>query len=134
MTIVQGSLLALDINKARLELVRKAAVSQGLDHMIRVEATSLQDYVGRRGSTDITGSPAVQAFDRVLLDAPCSGTGVLAKRADLRWRRTAGQLRELVGLQVRGCARFCRQCPPASHALRGSPAADWGGRTGRGGI
>lgn len=36
---------------------------------------------------------------QVLVDAPCSGTGVLAKRADLRWRRTPEQLEELVALQ-----------------------------------
>lgn len=98
---LQGSLLALDINEARLELVRKAALSQGLDHMIRTQATSLQDYLASSGSVDVTGAPAVQLFDRVLLDAPCSGTGVLGKRADLRWRRTPEQLQELIDLQVR---------------------------------
>ncbi|KAL4439840.1 hypothetical protein ABPG75_002841 [Micractinium tetrahymenae] len=39
-------------------------------------------------------------FDRVLVDAPCSGTGVLAKRADLRWRRTPQQVEQLVALQA----------------------------------
>lgn len=38
-------------------------------------------------------------FDRVLLDAPCSGTGVLAKRADLRWRRTPEEVEQMAGLQ-----------------------------------
>ncbi|GIL72703.1 hypothetical protein Vretifemale_3009, partial [Volvox reticuliferus] len=38
-------------------------------------------------------------YDKVLLDAPCTGTGVLAKRADLRWRRTPEQLQELITLQ-----------------------------------
>ena len=42
-------------------------------------------------------------YDRVLLDAPCTGTGVLAKRADLRWRRTPEDLADLVHLQVQGC-------------------------------
>ena len=39
--------------------------------------------------------------------APCSGTGVLAKRADLRWRRDENQLRELIGVQSRllDCAK-----------------------------
>ncbi|KAL4519360.1 hypothetical protein Ndes2526A_g00448 [Nannochloris sp. 'desiccata'] len=38
-------------------------------------------------------------FDRVLVDAPCSGTGVLAKRADLRWRRQPEDLAVLCTLQ-----------------------------------
>lgn len=40
-------------------------------------------------------------FDRVLVDAPCAGLGVLAKRADLRWRRSLSDLVELTELQVR---------------------------------
>jgi hypothetical protein len=43
---------------------------------------------------------AVQ-FDRVLVDAPCSGTGVLGKRSDLRWHRRPSDVAELVQLQVR---------------------------------
>ena len=35
----------------------------------------------------------------MLLDAPCSGTGVLSKRADLRWRRTLDDLETLAALQ-----------------------------------
>jgi 16S rRNA (cytosine967-C5)-methyltransferase len=30
--------------------------------------------------------PELEGFDRVLVDAPCSGLGVLARRPDLRWR------------------------------------------------
>src|SRR5690606_7570329 len=42
---------------------------------------------------------AVGTFDRVLLDAPCSGTGVLARRADLRWNRSEADMTDLVRLQ-----------------------------------
>jgi len=38
--------------------------------------------------------------DRVLVDAPCSGLGVLAKRADLRWKRKEKDLAELAELQA----------------------------------
>ena len=37
----------------------------------------------------------------MLVDAPCTGSGVLAKRVDLRWRRTPEDLEELVALQSR---------------------------------
>jgi len=36
----------------------------------------------------------------VLLDAPCSGTGVLSKRADLRWRRTEEDIVKAAELQT----------------------------------
>ena len=40
-------------------------------------------------------------YDVVLLDAPCSGLGTLASRPDLRWRRRAGDVARLAGLQRR---------------------------------
>ncbi|CAA9237441.1 MAG: 16S rRNA (cytosine(967)-C(5))-methyltransferase [uncultured Acidimicrobiales bacterium] len=40
------------------------------------------------------------AFDRVLLDAPCSGLGVLRRRADARWRVQASDVEDLVALQL----------------------------------
>ena len=40
-------------------------------------------------------------FDRILVDAPCSGTGTLARHPEIRWRLEAGQLAEFHRLQVR---------------------------------
>ncbi len=39
-------------------------------------------------------------FDRVLVDAPCSGLGVLGRRADARWRKGPEVLREMASLQL----------------------------------
>jgi 16S rRNA (cytosine967-C5)-methyltransferase len=41
-----------------------------------------------------------ESFDRVLVDAPCSGLGVLRRRADARWRKTESLLVEMVELQA----------------------------------
>lgn len=38
--------------------------------------------------------------DRVLVDAPCSGLGTIARRPDLRWRRTAEDIGRLRGAQL----------------------------------
>jgi 16S rRNA (cytosine967-C5)-methyltransferase len=40
-------------------------------------------------------------FDRVLVDAPCSGLGVLRRRPDARWRVQPGDIPRLAGLQRR---------------------------------
>ena len=40
------------------------------------------------------------SFDRVLVDAPCSGLGALRRRPESRWRRTAADLDDLVPLQA----------------------------------
>lgn len=50
------------------------------------------------GAEDLNAGKA--AFDRVLVDAPCSGTGVLAKRADLRWQRLPEDIAQMARLQV----------------------------------
>jgi len=59
----------------------------------RVGASSVATFVGdaRR--------PPLRVVDRVLVDAPCSGLGVLRRRPDARWRITAGAVDQLAGLQ-----------------------------------
>jgi 16S rRNA (cytosine967-C5)-methyltransferase len=45
--------------------------------------------------------PFRENFDRILVDAPCSGTGTLARHPEIRWRLRAEQLAEFRQLQVR---------------------------------
>ena len=84
-----GRVLAFDVHPKRTELIRRAALQQGLTSIV-AEALDLRQVSERY--------PELQA-DRVLLDVPCSGLGVLAKRADLRWHRRPEELDELVRLQ-----------------------------------
>ncbi|BDA44184.1 Ribosomal RNA small subunit methyltransferase B [Coccomyxa sp. Obi] len=74
----KGHLVAMDANARRLKGLPGTAAQQGVP----------ADFL-RVGAADVRDLPAQQhaPFDRVLLDVPCSGLGVLAKRADLRWRR-----------------------------------------------
>ncbi len=82
----RGEVVALDVHEGRLRLVERGARELGLASI----ATHREDLRAYRPE-----SP----FDRVLLDAPCSGFGVMAKRADLRWNRSPEDLSELAGLQ-----------------------------------
>jgi len=44
-------------------------------------------------AADALHPPFARPFDAVLLDAPCSGLGTLARHPDIRWRSSAGELR-----------------------------------------
>jgi len=84
----EGSIAAVDVHRGRLRLVERAARAQGVRIVRAVHADARQlDGTWRA------------AADRVLIDAPCSGLGVLSKRADLRWRRKPEDLADLSALQ-----------------------------------
>lgn len=81
----EGSVTAVDISAERLEKLAESALNY------RAENIKIMRGDVREISLKVT--------DGVLLDAPCTGTGVLSKRADLRWRRTEQDLADLVQLQ-----------------------------------
>ncbi|MCW9707251.1 16S rRNA (cytosine(967)-C(5))-methyltransferase RsmB [Fodinibius salsisoli] len=83
----EGSILAVDISSERLDKLAESALSYHAEN-IRV----------RRA--DVTELELDEA-DAVLLDAPCTGTGVLSKRADLRWRRDQEGLDNAVEQQAK---------------------------------
>jgi 16S rRNA (cytosine967-C5)-methyltransferase len=97
----QGRVLAFDIHEGRLQMVQDAARDQGID-IVETAAGDLRDLV------QVAVPPQA---DRVLVDAPCSGLGVLAKRADLRWNRSPEQIDDLATLQdelLDAAAQFVR--------------------------
>ena len=51
--------------------------------------------------SDAQRLPFAGTIDTLLIDAPCSGLGTLRREPDVRWRRTAADLPELVGVQRR---------------------------------
>lgn len=81
----EAEILAVDISADRLEKLAESALSFGAEN-IKI----------RRGDVLELSLPLA---DAVLLDAPCTGTGVLSKRADLRWRRDEEGLKKAVELQ-----------------------------------
>ncbi|MCG8371974.1 MAG: methyltransferase domain-containing protein, partial [Balneolales bacterium] len=85
LTEAKSDILAVDISGERLEKLAESALSFGAEN-IKI----------RRGDVLELSLPLT---DAVLLDAPCTGTGVLSKRADLRWRRDEKGLQKAVELQ-----------------------------------
>lgn len=80
-----GELVSIDRYETRLNLVKNSAQRLGVSvaHFLVADATSVQ----------------LPPADRVLVDAPCSGLGVLAKKPDAKWRREPDDIRDLMKLQ-----------------------------------
>jgi 16S rRNA (cytosine967-C5)-methyltransferase len=87
----QGAdLVANEVSEHRTELVRqslRAAMVKARDHG--------RELVVRSGDGREVGEDEPQTYDRVLVDAPCTGLGALRRRPEARWRRQPG---DLVGL------------------------------------
>jgi 16S rRNA (cytosine967-C5)-methyltransferase len=75
-TMLAGAVDAVEIDEDRADALRRTAARLGADG-VRVAHAD-----GRALPPELTG------YDRALVDAPCSGLGVLASRPDLRWRAT----------------------------------------------
>lgn len=82
----QGKIAACDISEERLKLIQENCSRLGV---ITVE-TALPSTVNLQSST----------FNRVLVDAPCSNTGVMRRRVDLRWRISPAEISRLRQTQL----------------------------------
>ncbi|WKE65694.1 16S rRNA (cytosine(967)-C(5))-methyltransferase RsmB [Gallaecimonas kandeliae] len=80
---------ALDVSESRLVRVRENLDRLGFEARLVTADASQQDWWDG------------QAFDRILLDAPCSATGVIRRHPDIRWLRRDNDIRELATLQAR---------------------------------
>jgi 16S rRNA (cytosine967-C5)-methyltransferase len=73
-TMLRGEVVAVEVNEGRARELEENVRRLGAGHVRVVRAD------GRDLPAELAG------FDRALVDAPCSGLGVLASRPDLRWR------------------------------------------------
>ena len=84
----RGSVIASDVRTRRIDLLADTARRSGAQniHVVQADAGS--------------GLPFLAPFDRVLLDAPCSGLGTLRRDPDIKWRRTEDELAGLAQGQI----------------------------------
>ena len=87
----RGEIWAVDRSEARLRRVGINAERLGLTAIQRLSADAT-DLANLRPEW-------IGSFDRILLDAPCSGLGTLNRHADARWRMENGAIDSLVALQ-----------------------------------
>jgi 16S rRNA (cytosine967-C5)-methyltransferase len=97
----KAAVTAVEVDEARAHALRANLARLGADAVEVVRADALE----LPADWDAT-------FDAVMLDAPCSGLGTLASRADLRWRRSAEDVPRLAALQTRLLARAAALVKP----------------------
>ena len=81
-----GEIVALDRFDSRLKVLQKNLDRLKVSNVktITIDANEYNDEVG---------------FDRVLVDAPCSGLGTLTKKPDIKWKRDLSDIRNIVNIQ-----------------------------------
>ena len=89
----EGKIIACDISEERLKLIRENCDRLGVTcvQFVGVQALACAPDTLKR---------ELQQFDRILVDAPCSNTGVLRRRVDLRWRISAVEISRLQKAQL----------------------------------
>jgi 16S rRNA (cytosine967-C5)-methyltransferase len=88
----KGRLLALDTDGKKLEELRRRARRAGLTNVTARPVTA--------EGTTLPAEARVGGWDRVLVDAPCSGTGTLRRNPEARWRLTPQIVRSFPARQL----------------------------------
>jgi 16S rRNA (cytosine967-C5)-methyltransferase len=87
----QGSVVALDIETEKLTQLESQMARLGVSNV-----TTL-----RRNLEDTTDEHTGQTFDRILMDAPCTGLGVLRRNPDAKWNRSKKDLKRFAQKQLK---------------------------------
>jgi len=105
----QGRIVAQDVSDERLKWIQENCARLGVTCVETVLPSALNSLPGQSGAT--TGQPST-CFDRVLVDAPCSNTGVMRRRVDLRWRIQPEEIERLRAAQLDLLKRAATQLKP----------------------
>lgn len=107
LTANQAEIVAVDKTPQRVELIEQGARRLGCSNISAHvwDMTAAADFL------------PPESFDRLLLDAPCSGIGVLRRNPEGRWNKTAADLRQLARLQQRLLAQMATLVRPGGLLL-----------------
>ncbi|MEJ0091287.1 MAG: 16S rRNA (cytosine(967)-C(5))-methyltransferase RsmB [Limisphaerales bacterium] len=83
----QGRIVARDVSEDRLKLIK--------ENCTRLGVTCVEMVI----SSTLNSQPST-TFDRILIDAPCSNSGVMCRRLDLRWRIQPEEIERLRTIQL----------------------------------
>ena len=97
----KGEIIAWDIHEHRVELVKEAAIRLGID-IIKTETKDASIYEEKY----------FEYFDKILLDVPCLGLGVLKRKPDIKWHRKPEDIKQIIQIQkgiIQNCSRFLKK-------------------------
>lgn len=83
-----GQIIACELYENRLKLVEETAKRLG----VTIINTKCQDAA-------ILENSFIEKFDRVIVDAPCSGLGVIRRKPDIKWTKQENDIQEIVKIQ-----------------------------------
>lgn len=86
----QGEILSLDIRKSRVDLIRENSLRLALSIIKGMEADASRPLP----------FPEKLQFDKILLDAPCTGLGILHRNPETKWRRKPEDIFRMQRLQA----------------------------------
>lgn len=84
----EGRIVALDLHEHKIELIRKTQKRLGFN-IIEPECLDARNV----------GEEYDVIFDRILLDAPCSGLGVIRRKPEIKWTKTVEDIKSLIKVQ-----------------------------------
>jgi len=84
----EGEIIACDVHPHKQELIKQTASRLGIS-IIKTMVSNAADLPEKQ----------LGMFDRILLDAPCTGFGVIRRKPDLKWNKTAGDIKAIAKLQ-----------------------------------
>lgn len=109
----RGEIYALDIDAKRLEELKMRARRAGA-HNIRIQAIAADD------TAETQLEALASQAERVLVDAPCSGSGTYRRKPDARYRLTEALLEEHIAKQRTLLSRFARLVKPGGRLIYGT--------------
>ncbi|BCZ48083.1 ribosomal RNA small subunit methyltransferase B [Clostridium gelidum] len=83
-----GKVLAFDLHESKLGLIRESCERLGLTNV----------EVNTNDATKLN-SELIESSDRILLDVPCSGIGIIRKKPEIKWNKTRNDLRDVIPVQ-----------------------------------
>jgi len=108
----QGQIIACDTVALRLPLIHQNCERLGIS-IVQTREIAEDDNQLPEGP-----------FDAALVDVPCSNTGVLGKRPEVRWRYVPGELRELMPIQMRLLQQALDRVKPGGRVVYSTCSVD----------